>query len=163
MVRIHDGAAMPVPDPELGPAAGLRFAVVVSRFNDFVTSKLLDGCLDHLAASGAYDDDIDVFWVPGAFEIPLVARRCAESERFQAVICLGAVIEGETDHYRLVVDAATAGIARVGQDTGVPCIFEVLATQTVDLALARAGGAAGNKGEEAAQAAIETARVLREI
>ena len=161
MVRIHDGAAPP--DPESGPAAGLHFAVVVSRFNDFVTSKLLDGCLDHLLASGADDGATDVYWVPGAFEIPLVARRCAETARFDAVICLGAVIEGETDHYRLVVDAATAGIAQVAQATGVPCIFEVLATHTVELALARAGGAAGNKGEEAAQAAIETARILAAI
>lgn len=161
MVRVHDGAA--APDPESGPAAGLRFAVVVSRFNDFVTGKLLDGCLDRLSASGAEDGGIDVYWVPGAFEIPLVAKRCAETGRFDAVICLGAVIQGETDHYRLVVDAATEGIARAGQETGVPCIFEVLATQTVALAMARAGGEAGNKGEEAAQAAIEMARVLREI
>jgi len=161
MVRVHDGAA--APDPESGPAAGLRFAVVVSRFNDFATGKLLDGCLDRLAASGAEDDGIDVYWVPGAFEIPLVAKRCAETGRFDAVICLGAVIQGETDHYRLVVDAATEGIARAGQETGVPCIFEVLATQTVALAMARAGGEAGNKGEEAAQAAIEMVRVLREV
>lgn len=161
MVRVHDGAA--APDPESGPAAGLRFAVVVSRFNDFATGKLLDGCLDRLTASGAEEDGIDVYWVPGAFEIPLVAKRCAETGRFDAVICLGAVIQGETDHYRLVVDAATEGIARAGQETGVPCIFEVLATQTVALAMARAGGEAGNKGEEAAQAAIEMARVLREI
>ena len=158
MVRIHDGALPP--DPERGPAAGLSFAIVVSRFNDFVTSKLLDGCLDHLEASGADSDAIDVYWVPGAFEIPLVAQKCARTNRFDAVICLGAVIEGETDHYRLVVDGATNGIARVGLDTGVPVIFEVLATQTVALALARAGGEAGNKGEEAAQAAIEVVRVL---
>ena len=158
MVRIHDGALPP--DPERGPAAGLSFAIVVSRFNDFVTGKLLDGCLDHLEASGADSDAIDVYWVPGAFEIPLVAQKCAQTGRFDAVICLGAVIEGETDHYRLVVDGATRGIARVGLDTGVPIIFEVLATQTVALALARAGGEAGNKGEEAAQAAIEVVRVL---
>lgn len=161
MPRVHDGAAPP--DPEHGPAAGLRFAVVVSRFNDFVTAKLLDGCLDHLLASGASDNEIDVYWVPGAFEIPLVAQRCARTGRFDAVICLGAVIEGETDHYRLVVDEATRGIGRVGLDTGVPCIFEVLATRTVSLAVARAGGEAGNKGEEAAQAAIEAVRVLRTI
>ena len=98
MVRIHDGALPP--DPERGPAAGLTFAIVVSRFNDFVTSKLLDGCLDHLEASGADSDAIDVYWVPGAFEIPLVAQKCARTNRFDAVICLGAVIEGETDHYR---------------------------------------------------------------
>ena len=161
MPNIHDGAANP--DPEHGPASGLRFAVVVSRFNDFVTSKLLDGCIDHLEENGADTDEIDIYWVPGAFEIPIAAQKCARTGRFDAVICLGAVILGETDHYRLVVDGATQGIARVGLDTGVPVIFEVLATQTVALALARAGGAAGNKGEEAAQAAIEIARLLRTI
>lgn len=161
MVRVHDGAANP--DPEHGPAAGLRFAVVVSRFNDFVTSKLLDGCIDHLESNGANTDAIDIYWVPGAFEIPLAAQKCAQTGRFDAVICLGAVIEGETDHYRLVVDGAMQGIARVSLDTGVPVIFEVLATQTVTLAMARAGGSAGNKGEEAAQAAIEIVRLLQQI
>lgn len=161
MPRVHDGAANP--DPEHGPASGLRFAVVVSRFNDFVTSKLLDGCIDHLEENGADTDEIDIYWVPGAFEIPIAAQKCAQTCRFDAVICLGAVILGETDHYRLVVDGATQGIARVGLDTGVPVIFEVLATPTVALAMARAGGSAGNKGEEAAQAAIEIARLLQTI
>ena len=161
MPRVHDGAANP--DPEHGPASGLRFAVVVSRFNDFVTSKLLDGCIDHLEENGADTDEIDIYWVPGAFEIPIAAQKCAQTGRFDAVICLGAVILGETDHYRLVVDGATQGIARVGLDTGVPVIFEVLATSTVALAMARAGGSAGNKGEEAAQAAIEIARLLQAI
>lgn len=161
MPRVHDGAANP--DPEHGPASGLRFAVVVSRFNDFVTSKLLDGCIDHLEENGADTDEIDIYWVPGAFEIPIAAQKCAQTGRFDAVICLGAVILGETDHYRLVVDGATQGIARVGLDTGVPVIFEVLATPTVALAMARAGGSAGNKGEEAAQAAIEIARLLQTI
>ena len=161
MPRVHDGAANP--DPEHGPASGLRFAVVVSRFNDFVTSKLLDGCIDHLEENGADTDEIDIYWVPGAFEIPLAAQKCAQTGCFDAVICLGAVILGETDHYRLVVDGATQGIARVGLDTGVPVIFEVLATETVALAMARAGGSAGNKGEEAAQAAIEITRLLRTI
>ncbi len=161
MPRVHDGAANP--DPEHGPASGLRCAVVVSRFNDFVTSKLLDGCIDHLEENGADTDEIDIYWVPGAFEIPIAAQKCAQTGRFDAVICLGAVILGETDHYRLVVDGATQGIARVGLDTGVPVIFEVLATPTVALAMARAGGSAGNKGEEAAQAAIEIARLLQTI
>ena len=161
MPRVHDGAAHP--DPEHGPARGLRFAVVVSRFNDFVTAKLLDGCIDHLEANGADTEQIDIYWVPGAFEIPLAAQKCARTGRFDAVICLGAVIEGETDHYRLVVDGAMQGILRTSLDTGVPVIFEVLATQTTALALARAGGTAGNKGEEAAQAAIEIARLLRVI
>ena len=161
MPNVHDGAANP--DPEHGPASGLRVAVVVSRFNDFVTSKLLDGCIDHLEENGADTDEIDIYWVPGAFEIPIAAQKCARTGRFDAVICLGAVILGQTDHYRLVVDAATQGIARVGLDTGVPIIFEVLATQTVALAMDRAGGSAGNKGEEAAQAAIEIARLLQTI
>ncbi len=161
MANVHDGAANP--NPELGPASGLRFAVIVSRFNDFVTAKLLDGCIDHLEANGADSDQIDIYWVPGAFEIPIAAQRCARTGRFDAVICLGAVIEGETDHYRLVVDGAMQGIARVGLDTGVPVIFEVLATSSVGLAVARAGGSAGNKGEEAAQAAIEISRLLQAI
>ena len=161
MPNVHDGAANP--NPEQGPAAGLRFAVVVSRFNDFVTAALLDGCIDHLESNGADPDQIDIYWVPGAFEIPLAAQKCAQTGRFDAVICLGAVIEGETDHYRLVVDGAMHGIARVSLDTGVPVIFEVLATQTTALAMARAGGSAGNKGEEAAQAAIEMTRLLGTI
>ncbi len=161
MPTVHDGAANP--DPEHGPASGLRVAIVVSRFNDFVTAKLLDGCVEHLEEHGADSDAIDIYWVPGAFEIPIAAQKCARTGRFDAVICLGAVIEGETDHYRLVVDGAMQGIAQVGLDTGVPVIFEVLATPTVALAMARAGGSAGNKGEEAAQAAIEIVRLLRTI
>ena len=144
-------------------ARGLRFAVVVSRYNDFITKPLLDGCVATLTAKGATDSEIDVYWVPGAFEIPLLAQRAAQSGRYDAVICLGAVILGETDHYRLVADATASGIARVGLDTGIPCIFEVLATPTTELAVARAGGDAGNKGEEAALAAIETVRVLKSV
>jgi 6,7-dimethyl-8-ribityllumazine synthase len=144
-------------------AGGLRFAVVVSRYNDFITKPLLDGCVATLTAKGAADSEIDVYWVPGAFEIPLVTQRAAQSGDYDAVICLGAVILGETDHYRLVAEAAANGIARVGLDTGVPCIFEVLATPTTKLAVARAGGDAGNKGEEAALAAIETVRVLKSV
>lgn len=141
-------------------ARGLRFAVVVSRFHEFITQRLLDAALRALLDSGAAADDVDVFWVPGAFEIPLLARATAEGGRYHAVLCLGAVIQGETDHYDLVASAAARGIARASWDTGVPCIFQVLAAPTVALALARAGGAAGNKGEEAAFAAIESARVL---
>ena len=144
-------------------ASGLRFAIVVARFNDYITSKLLDGAVATLQAQGAADADIAVFWVPGAFEIPLVAKTAATSGRYHAVLCLGAVIQGETDHYRLVTDEATRGIARAALDSGVPCILEVLATETVALAQARAGGAMGNKGEEAALAAIEVARVLAQV
>lgn len=141
-------------------ATGLRFALVVSEFHLFITQRLLEAALGALAARGAADADLDVYWVPGAFEIPVLARAAADSGRYDAVICLGAVIQGETDHYRLVAEAAARGIARVALDTGVPCIFEVLATPTVELALARAGGDAGNKGEKAALAAISVARVL---
>ncbi|MEE9276791.1 MAG: 6,7-dimethyl-8-ribityllumazine synthase [Dehalococcoidia bacterium] len=141
-------------------ASGLRFAIVASRFNDFITRKLLDGAVERLTARGAADGDIDVYWVPGAFEIPLVAQAAAKSGRYQAILCLGAVIRGETDHYTLVAEESARGIARVALETGVPCIFEVLATPTVELAMARAGGEAGNKGEEAATAAVQAARVL---
>ena len=144
-------------------ASGLRFAIVVARFNEPITGVLLEGAQRTLAQRGAGPDDVEVFWVPGAFEIPLVAQACARSGRFQAVICLGAVVQGETDHYRLVAEQAAQGIADVSLQTGVPCIFEVLATPTLELALARAGGSAGNKGEEAADAAIQVARTLAEI
>lgn len=144
-------------------ANGLRFAIVVSRFNDFVTRSMLDAAVATLVDRGAAEDTIDVYWVPGAFEIPLAAQTAARSERYDAVLCLGAVVQGETDHYRLVADEAARGIARVSLDTGVPCIFEVLATPTMELALARAGGESGNKGEDAALAAIETARLLERI
>jgi len=137
--------------------------VGVRQINDCVDSEWLDCCTDHRDENGADTDESDIYWVPGEFEIPIAAQKCAQTGRFDAVICLGAVILGETDHYRLVVDGATQGIARVGLDTGVPVIFEVLATQTVALAMARAGGSAGNKGEEAAQAAIEIARLLATI
>ena len=144
-------------------ASGLRFAIVVARFNAEITSVLLEGARRTLAAMGAPDDAVEVFWAPGAFEIPLIAQTCAEADRFDAVICLGAVIRGETDHYQLVAAAAARGIADVSLQTGVPCIFEVLATPTLELAQARAGGSAGNKGEEAAHAAIQVARTLAQI
>ena len=151
MARIFEGS---------NDATGLRFALVVSRFNEVISQRLLEGALRTLVESGAGEDALDVFWVPGAFEIPLVARAAAASECYDAVICLGAVIQGETDHYRLVADQAARGIAAASTDTGVPCIFEVLATPSTELAFARAGGTAGNKGEEAARTAIESARVL---
>ena len=141
-------------------ATGLRFAIVAARFNIFVTERLLNGALTTLRDHGAAHDTVDVYWVPGAFEIPLLARTAAESGRYDAVICLGAVIQGETDHYRLVAEAVARGVARAAWETGVPCIFEVLAASSVDLAVARAGGAAGNKGEDAALTAIEVSRVL---
>jgi 6,7-dimethyl-8-ribityllumazine synthase len=140
---------------------GLRVAVVVARFNEVVTTALLDGAVQALAHAGVADDDITVIWVPGAFEIPTVARRVAGD--VDAVVCLGAVIRGETAHFDLVANEAARGIAEVTRATGVPCIFEVLATEDLAQAQARAGGAHGNKGWEAAMAAIEMARLLRAL
>jgi 6,7-dimethyl-8-ribityllumazine synthase len=138
---------------------GLRVGVVVARFNEIVTTALLDGAVQALAHAGVADDDVTVVWVPGAFEIPTVARRLALAD-VDAVVCLGAVIRGETAHFELVANEAARGIAEVTRTTGVPCIFEVLATDDLAQAQARAGGAHGNKGWEAAMAAIEMARLL---
>jgi 6,7-dimethyl-8-ribityllumazine synthase len=146
-VGVHDGA-------------GRRFAVVASRFNEAVTSKLVDGAIAGLTAHGVDDDAIDVAWVPGAFEIPLVARRLADTRRYGSVICLGAVVRGDTAHFDLVANEAARGIAAVSLETGVPVIFEVLATENLAQAEARAGGAHGNKGWEAAEAALEMAWLL---
>jgi 6,7-dimethyl-8-ribityllumazine synthase len=141
---------------------GLRLGIVVARFNEIVTTALLDGAVRALAHAGVADDDVTVVWVPGAFEIPVVARRFALAG-VDAVVCLGAVIRGETAHFDLVANEAARGIADVTRETGVPCIFEVLATEDLAQAQARAGGAHGNKGWEAAMAALEMARVLREL
>jgi 6,7-dimethyl-8-ribityllumazine synthase len=143
-VGIHEGA-------------GKRVAVVAARFNEAVTSKLVEGALAGLAQHGVSEDAVEVAWVPGAFEIPLVARRFAMSGRFDAVICLGAVIRGETAHFELVANEAARGIMQVSLETGVPLIFEVLATESLAQAEARAGGTHGNKGWEAAEAALEMA------
>ena len=141
---------------------GLRLGIVVARFNEIVTTALLDGAVRALAHAGVADDDVTVVWVPGAFEVPVVARRFALAG-VDAVVCLGAVIRGETAHFDLVANEAARGIADVTRETGVPCIFEVLATDDLAQAQARAGGAHGNKGWEAAMAALEMARVLREL
>ena len=140
---------------------GLRVAVVVARFNEVVTTALLDGAVRALDHAGVADDDVTVVWVPGAFEIPTVARRLAGD--VDAVVCLGAVIRGETAHFDLVANEAARGIAEVTRTTGVPCIFEVLATEDLAQAQARAGGSHGNKGWEAAMAAIEMALLLRAL
>ena len=140
---------------------GRRIAVVAARFNEAITRKLVDGAVAGLTSLGVAADAIDVAWVPGAFEIPLVARRFAERGDIDTVVCLGAVIRGETAHFDLIADTAAHGIAEVGRATGVPCIFEVLATDDLAQAEARAGGAHGNKGWEAAFAAVEMVRLLR--
>jgi 6,7-dimethyl-8-ribityllumazine synthase len=140
---------------------GLRVAIVVSRWNELITKQLLDGALDGLRRHGVNDDDVTVVWVPGSFELPLVCRRVAERGNVDAVVALGAVIRGATSHYDHVAGAATAGIADVSRATGVPCIFGVVTTETIEQAIERAGTKAGNKGFDAARAAIEMATLLR--
>jgi 6,7-dimethyl-8-ribityllumazine synthase len=139
---------------------GRRIAVVASRFNEVVTRKLLEAATATLASAGVADDDVDVAWVPGAFEIPLVARRLAASGSYDAVVCLGAVIRGETAHFELVAEQAAVGVREAARDTGVPVIFEVLATEDLAQALNRAGGAHGNRGRDAALAALSMASLL---
>jgi 6,7-dimethyl-8-ribityllumazine synthase len=143
--------------------SGRSVAVVAARFNEPVTSKLVEGARSGLAHHGVPDDAVTVVWVPGAFEIPLVAQQLAASGRYDAVICLGAVIRGETAHFDLVAGEAARGIADVSRSTGVPCIFEVLAADTLAQAESRAGGAHGNKGWEAAGTALEMASVIEQL
>lgn len=143
--------------------AGLRVGIVVARFNDFVTRPLLTGALETLARHGVRDADLSIAWVPGAFELPVVAKVMAETGRYDAVICLGAVIRGETDHYEMVAGQSASGIASVGLATGVPAIFGVLTADNMDQAVNRAGGKSGNIGSHAAAAAVETARLLQAI
>ena len=142
---------------------GIRVAVVVARFNELVTRQLLTGALETLERHGVRDDDISVAWVPGAFELPVVAKTLAQSGRFDSVICLGAVIKGETGHYDMVAGQASSGTAAVALETGVPTIFGVVTTENMDQALNRAGGKSGNLGSNAATAAIETARLIQAI
>lgn len=144
-------------------AKGLKVAIVVARFNEFITSKLLSGALDGLKRHGADEENIDIIWVPGAFEIPLVAQKLANSGRYQAIICLGTVIRGSTTHYDYVCAEVSKGVAHVGMASGIPTIFGVLTTETIEQAIERAGTKAGNKGFEAAMAAIEMANVMEQI
>jgi 6,7-dimethyl-8-ribityllumazine synthase len=144
-------------------ARGRRLAIVVARFNELVTGKLLDGAVQCLRAHGIDEDDLLVAWVPGAFELPLVSRRLAASGGFDAVICLGAVVRGETPHFDHVAGQAALGIRTAAEDTGVPVIFGVLTTDTLEQAIDRAGGKHGNKGWDAAMAALETASVLDQL
>jgi 6,7-dimethyl-8-ribityllumazine synthase len=142
---------------------GLKVAVVASRFNDFIVARLLDGALDGLRRHGVADTDVSVAWVPGAFELPMVAARLAASGSYHAVITLGAVIRGATSHYELVAGHAAAGVGRAGIDTGVPVVFGVLTTDTIEQAVERAGTKAGNKGFEAAMTAVELADLYRQL
>jgi 6,7-dimethyl-8-ribityllumazine synthase len=142
---------------------GLKFGVVISRFNEFITSKLLEGTKDGLLRHGVNQDDIDVAWVPGAFEIPLVARNLAQTKRYDAVVCLGAVIRGATPHFEYVAAEVTKGIAKVGLETGLPISYGIITADTLEQAIERAGTKAGNKGFDAAVNAIEMANLLRNI
>ena len=143
--------------------AGMRVAIVVARFNDAISRGLLDGAREGLTRLGVDPDAIDVAWTPGSFELPLVAKRLAELGRYDAVICLGAVIKGETTHDQYVAGNAAAGIARAGLDTGVPVVFGVLTTDTLEQAINRAGAKAGNKGFDAALTAVEMASLMRSL
>lgn len=138
-------------------------AIVVSRFNDLITNRLLEGALDTLRRHGAHEDKITIVRVPGAFEIPLAAERLAQSQKYAAVICLGAVIAGQTTHDQYINQQVAAGIARASQLSGVPVLFGVLTCQNMEQAIDRAGGKAGNKGHEAALAAIEMVNLLKQI
>jgi len=149
-------------DASLAPPKG-RFAVVAARFNHVIVDELVRGAGEALLGHGIADNDVDVIRVPGSFEIPLVAQRLAQSSQYVAVICLGAVIRGETDHYDYVASAAATGITQAALNTGVPCIFGVLTCDTVQQALNRAGTGPGNKGYEAALAAIEMVNLLQKL
>ena len=142
---------------------GLKFGVVISRFNEFITNRLLEGAKDALLRHGVVEDNIDVAWVPGSFEIPLTARKLAETKRYDAVICLGAVVRGETAHFEYVASQVTRDTSRVGLDTGLPVVFGIITADTLEDAIERAGTKMGNKGFQAAVTAIEMANLVRNI
>ena len=142
---------------------GLKFAIVVARFNEFITSKLLGGALDTLKRHETAEEDIDVAWVPGAFEIPIIAKKLAATNKYDAIICLGAVIRGSTTHYDYVCNEVSKGVAQVGLTTGVPAIFGVVTTENIEQAIERAGTKAGNKGSDAAESAMEMANLIKDL
>ncbi len=144
-------------------AQGLRFAIAVSRFNSLVTTRLLDGALDALRRHGADEDAITIAWTPGSFELPLVAQKFASSGHYDAVICLGCIIRGDTPHFEFVASEAAKGIAEVSLKFGVPVVFGVVTADTLEQALERAGGKAGNRGFDAAMTAMEMANLLRQM
>ena len=144
-------------------ASGLKIGIVAARFNEFIVSKLISGARDALLRHDVREEDIDLAWVPGAFEIPLIAKKMAESGRYDAVICLGAVIRGATSHYELVCNEAAKGIAQVSLASGVPVLFGIVTTENIEQAIERAGTKAGNKGYDSAMAAIEMAALVRQI
>ena len=142
---------------------GLRFGIVASRFNELIVSRLLSGALDALQRHGVSEDEIETAWVPGGFELPLVAKKMAESGKYDAVICLGAIIRGATPHFEYVAAEASKGIAQVSLATGLQVIYGVITADTIEQAVERAGTKAGNKGSDAAMSAIEMANLLREL
>jgi len=142
---------------------GLRFGLVVSRFNEFITKKLVEGAEDALLRHGVKEEDIDIAWTPGAFEIPLIARKLAQTKKYDAVICLATVVRGGTPHFEYIAAEVTKGIAKVGLETGLPVIYGVITADTLEQAIERAGTKAGNKGFDAAMSAIEMANLVRGI
>jgi 6,7-dimethyl-8-ribityllumazine synthase len=144
-------------------AEGLKFCIIAARFNDFITSRLLDGALDGLIRNGAKDDDVTIVRVPGAFEIPVVAKIAASAGKYDAVICLGAVIRGATPHFDYVSSEVSKGVASVGMEAGMPVIFGVLTTDSIEQAIERAGAKSGNKGFDAAVAAIEMTNLFKQL
>jgi len=142
---------------------GLKVGLVVSRFNEFITSKLLAGAMDALVRHGTSDSDIEVVWVPGSFEIPQAAQKIASSGKFDAVACLGAVIRGQTPHFEYIASEVAKGVARVAMETGVPTAFGVITSDTLEQAIERAGTKSGNKGADAAVSAIEMANLFKEL
>ena len=144
-------------------SSGIKVGIVVARFNEFITSKLLSGAMDGLLRRNVQEEDIQVAWVPGAFEIPLIASKMAKSGKYDAVICLGAVIRGSTSHYDYVCNEVSKGIAAVSLESGIPVMFGVLTTENIEQAIERAGSKAGNKGSECAEGAIEMVNLIREM
>ena len=142
---------------------GLKFGLVASRFNEFISKKLVEGAQDALLRHGVNEGDIEIAWVPGTFEIPLIAKKLAETKRYDAIICLGAVVRGGTPHFEYIAGEVTRGVARVGLETGLPIIYGVITADTLEQAIERAGTKAGNKGFEAAVSAIEMANLVKGI
>ena len=143
--------------------SGIKVGIVVGRFNEFISSKLIDGALDGLTRHGVDEEDINVAWVPGSYEIPLTAKKMAESDEYDGIICLGAIIRGDTPHFEYVASEAAKGIAKAGLDSEIPVIFGVLTTDNIEQAIERAGTKAGNKGYEAAEGVIEMVNLFKEF
>lgn len=144
-------------------AKGKKFGIVASRFNEFITGKLLDGAFDTLVRHGAGEGNIEAVWVPGSFEIPYVAQKMAKSKKYNAVICLGTIIRGSTPHFDYIASETAKGIAKISLDTGIPCIFGVITADTLEQAIERSGTKDGNKGRDAALCAIELANLYEKI